>query len=415
MAIAEFPPTVRATVYELESLISTDPVSLLMPRKSAEQSHWVRRFPAPEDTGYLLLSGIDPKVKHSTVRLIRISDGVVVARWNPDWPAIFEMMTDNKDAPIGSWTHASATHSLLLDDGDIIFGAGTSLVRLNSCSRKPVWLFEGTMHHSIELDSKGTIWGPSISKDGLADNPWLRERIQDDSIAHVSTDGRLIDKTSFIRILRDNGLEALVLGQFGPSVNVDPIHMNQIQIAPRDSRYWRRGDLLISARHLSAVFLYRPSTRRIIWHQTGPWMNQHSVDFVDDHRISVFSNNVVSATPKEHAFLALGDINRVFLYDFDTRQVSQPFATLLADARPVTITQGRARVLPDGGLFVEETNNGRHLRFTRDRLLWSRVNDYDDQRIGMVSWSRYLTADEARLPLQALADLQCPDRLLTDK
>lgn len=203
-------------------------------------------------------------------------------------------------------------------------------------------------------------------------------------------------------------MQALLLGTFGPRLNEEPIHMNQIQIAPRDSRHWRRGDLLISARYLSTVFLYRPSTGRILWHQTGPWMNQHSVEFVDDHRISVFDNNIVSGIPNEHAFMTPSDTNRVFLYDFHTRWASQPFATLLAEARPLTISEGRARVLPDGGLFIEETNYGRHLRFTRDRLLWSRVNDYDDQRIGMVSWSRYLTADEARGPLQALASRHCP-------
>ena len=97
----------------------------------------------------------------------------------------------------------------------------------------------------------------------------------------------------------------------------------------------------------------------------------------------------------------------MMVYDFDTKEVTQPFATLLAEARPRTITEGRARLLPDGGLFLEETNNGRQLRFTKDHLLWSRVNDYDDKHIGLVSWSRYLTAEEARVPLQALAKRKC--------
>lgn len=153
--------------------------------------------------------------------------------------------------------------------------------------------------------------------------------------------------------------------------------------------------------------MYRPSTNKLIWHKTGPWLNQHSVDFVDDHRISVFNNNVISSLPNEHAFFNPGDANRVMVYDFDTQQVTQPFEALLAAAHPLSITEGRARILPDGGLFLEETNMGRHLRFTADRLLWSRVNDYDEKRIGMVSWSSYLTADEAIVPLRALVQRQC--------
>ena len=409
ITVAEFPMLVRTAIREVESRFENDPLPLLIDRETTETSHWVRRFPAPEDSGYLLFSGVDPAAKHSVVQLIRISDGAIIARWDPDWPVIFEQHTSKKFAPVGSLKAAQTMHPLLLPDGDIIFNtAGPSLVRLSPCSRQPVWVLDDVMHHSNELDANSTLWVPSVSQDGFTDNPWLRARIRDDALARVSTDGRVLDKRSFARILRDNGLQALLLGTSGTTLNEDPIHMNQIQVAPRDSRHWQRGDLLISARHNSTVFLYRPSTGKILWHQTGPWMNQHSADFVDDHRISVFDDNDVAYAPKEHAFMAPGDINRVILYDFDTGLTSQPFAALLAEARPVSLWGGRARVLPDGGLFLEETDHGRHLRFTRDRLLWSRVNDYDDRRIGILSWSRYLTADEARVPLHALASRHCP-------
>lgn len=408
IAVAEFPGQVRAAVYEFGSIFMGDPLPLLIDRKVTEQHNWVRRFPAPEDTGYLLFSGVDPAAKHSVVQLIRISDGMRVARWDPDWGAIYEKITEKNMAPKGDSLGGQAIHPLLLADGDIVFNTFTSLVRLSPCSHKPLWVLDDLMHHSNELDGSGAIWVPSVSHDGYADNPWLKERVRDDALALVSTDGRVLEKRSFARILRDNGLRSMLLGTFGPRLNRDPIHLNQIQVARQDSRYWQHGDLLISARHLSTIFLYRPSTGKIIWHQTGPWMNQHSADFVDEHRISVLDNNVVTGVPVEYAFITPGDTNHVILYDFDTRQASQPFAALLAEARPVTIGEGRARVLPDGGLFFEETNYGRQLRFTRNHLLWSRVNDYDEQRIGMVSWSRYLTAEEAKVPLQALASRRCP-------
>ena len=65
-------------------------------------------------------------------------------------------------------------------------------------------------------------------------------------------------------------------------------------------------------------------------------------------------------------------------------------------------------MLPDGGLFVEETNKGRLLRFTRDGLLWSFVNDIGDDKIGAVSWSRYLAPDAAAPALAALVSRRCP-------
>jgi len=409
MVVAEFPGLVKTAANEVRSRFGGDPVPLLMDRKTTEQPNWIRRFPAPEDTGYLLFSGVNSEAKRSIVQLIRISDGKVVSTWTPDWSEVYEQATNKKFAPKGSLRNLGAGHPLLLADGDIIFNTSAVLVRQNHCNSKPVWVLNEVMHHSNELDETGSaLWVPSVAQDGLADNPWLRDQIRDDALAHVSTDGRLLERRSFARILRENGLESMLLGTSGVQINRDPTHINQIKAARVNSRYWQRGDLLISARHLSALFLYRPSTDKIIWHQTGPWMNQHSVDFVDDHRISVFNNNVVSGPPNgKQMFMKPGATNQVLVYDFDTQQVSQPFATLLTEARPVTITGGLARILPDGGLFIEETNYGRHLRFTQDRLLWSRVNDYDDQHIGVLSWSRYLTAEEASVPLQALASRQC--------
>jgi hypothetical protein len=190
-------------------------------------------------------------------------------------------------------------------------------------------------------------------------------------------------------------------------LNDDPIHINQISVARTTGDYWRRGDLLVTSRHLSTVFLYRPSTGRIVWHRTGPWLTPHHAAFVGDHAISVFSNNIMSSAPLAQPFPVPGDFNRVMVHDFRTGEVSEPYVDLLKVARPVTITGGRAQLLGDGGLFVEETDFGRHLRFTSDRLMWSRVNDYDANRVGMVSWSRYLTADEVAAPLAALVRAGC--------
>jgi len=411
IGLAEFPKLVNKSVQQLGAWFTGDPLPLLMDRKTTEKPYWIRKFPIAEDNGYLLFSGVDPAAKRAVVQLIKIADGTVVARWQPDWHAILTETHSKKNLQRGSSYSAQAVHPILLDDGDIIFShTAGSLVRMSPCDSKPVWLLDERVHHSNELDENGTgIWSPSISQDGFADNPWLQERVRDDALAHVSTDGRLIERLSFVRILRENGLQALLMGVSGGRLKADPIHLNEIKAAKQDSRYWKRGDLLISARHLSTLFLYRPATNKIIWYQTGPWMNQHSVDFVDDHRISVFNNNVIGGpgSAKAHAFMTTGDINQVLVYDFATKQVSQPFAALLADAKPATVTAGMARILPDGGLFLEENNFGRHLRFTKDRLLWSRVNDYDDKRIGIVSWSRYLTAEEASIPLRALAKRKC--------
>jgi hypothetical protein len=368
-----------------------------------EKPYWVRRFPAPEDPGYVLFSGPDATNRGNVVKLIRVSDGKALAQWIPDWKEISGRITNKRRL-----SNMQAIHPLALPGGDIIFNNLFGMVRLTPCSGEPVWVLDEPIHHSNEMDDEGTIWTGGISMEGFKDNEYLQERIRDDAILRVTADGRVLERYSISKILRDNGLAPLLMGTHGETLQIDPIHLNQVRKAESDSKHWKRGDLLVSMRHLSMVLIYRPSTGKVVWHQLGPWMNQHDADFLDDHRISIFDNNVYSGSPEDQPFMVKGDSNRVFVYDFATGEASQPYAALLSQAKPATVFEGRARILPDGRLFIEESGQGRLLMFTRERLLWSFVNDLGPDTIGVLSWSRYLTAEEAAPLLRDLGARQCP-------
>lgn len=402
--IAEFPSLVKRAILTLIHGGVDGKHPLLIPKKETEKPGWERIFPAQQDKGYLLFSGFSQKKNQSIVQLIRISDGAVLAEWIPDWDNIYSKISDKKFSSKGNINEARANHPVLLDSGDIIFSSGLFMARINLCQSAPEWLIDKTIHHSNEISvDKKSIWAPSTIDDYFSDHSFLKKHLRDDSIIRVSLSGQVLENHSFSKILIENGLRELLLG-FGREFTDDPIHINQISEAPSNTLYWKRGDLLISARHLSSVFIYRPSTRKIIWHQQGPWMRQHSAYFVNNHQISVFSNNVITVSPN---FLKSDDMNEVIVYDFATRKSSQPYKRLIKQAQPRTVTEGRAQILPDGGLFIEESNNGRHLRFTKDRLLWSRVNDFDKNFIGLVSWSRYLTAEQAKAPLAVISSRSC--------
>lgn len=403
--VANLPSQVRTAMLQIVGILKDEPTSLLVNKADVEKAHWTRRFPAAEDDGYLLFSGVDQGGKHSSVALMRVKDGAVLARWNPDWDEVLTQRRETKYSNV-SKSNIMAIHPVLLPDGDVVFNVWETMVRVGVCDSKPKWVLSEVAHHSNEVDYNGNIWSPSIATDGFPDNPWLGDQVKDDALAEVSPDGKLLRKISFSKIMRDNGLEALLFGTKGLRIHDDPIHMNQISIAPSTTDHWQQGDILISARNMSTIFLYRPSTGRIVWYKTGPWMNQHSSAFVGDHQISVFDNNVI-VEQGANSFLTPKSINRVMVYDFKTNQVSEPYAKLLEEAKPVSVTEGRAQILNDGGLFLEETNFGRHLRFTKEQLLWSRINDYDEKRIGMVAWSRYLTPEEVAEPLKAISNLNC--------
>ena len=405
--LAELPSLIKQAVVEIRDEITGKPSALLIPKDKVWQADWVHKFPAPDDDGYLLLSGLSKEENQSIVQLIRIADGEVIAKWIPDWSYIYRHTTKHRFAPKGNQKAYRAIHPLLLGDGSLIFNTGGSLVRLPLCSSEPSWVLDYPYHHSIEFSPTGnSVWVPSVTQVFATENPTLKEQLRDDSLSEVSLDGRVLQNLSFSKILVKNNMTGHMLGSTGSTHNLDPIHINQITPAPSNGPYWQRGDLLVSARHTSTVYLYRPTTGKIIWHQQGPWLNQHSAQFVNDYEIAVYGNDVY-AGKMQSPFIYIEAYNQIYLYDFKTAQTNKLQSDALSRTKPMTVTEGSLRALKDKSIFIEETNNGRLLKLNPEgQLLWSYINTYDNNHLGMVSWSRYLTHEELHATIKN-SSLKC--------
>jgi Arylsulfotransferase (ASST) len=410
--LAEAPSLVKQAFTELRDVVTGRPSALLIPKDQVVKPGWKHQFPAPDDDGYLLLSGVSPEEKQSVVQLIRVADGHVMAKWVPDWNYIHSHIKHYRFAPKGNSRAYRAIHPLLLNDGSLIFNTGGSLVRLPLCSSKPSWVLDYSYHHSIELSSsEQSIWVPSVSEHFFVDNKQLKHNLRDDSLAEVNLDGKVLQNLSFSKILFENNLIPHLLGTTGLVINLDPIHINQITPAQTDSSYWKKDDLLISARHLSTIYLYRPSTGQIIWHKQGPWLNQHSVHFVNNHSIAIFSNHVYGANLKEQ-FIFADQKNRVYIFDFAHPEAEAVQLENLNKFEPKTITEGRAHYLWDKSLFIEETNNSRIFKFdSHGNLQWSYINYFDEKYLGALGWSRYLSKNEMKEKMTA-AISKCGNRPL---
>jgi len=60
------------------------PSPLMVEDRFPDQSHGLTYFSAPKDDGYLLLSVFDGAAQQSVVKLIRLTDGRELHRWQPD-------------------------------------------------------------------------------------------------------------------------------------------------------------------------------------------------------------------------------------------------------------------------------------------------------------------------------------------
>jgi len=364
------------------------------------------------EESYLLLSRYDGDLKEGIVELVDLTNFEVLHTWNPDIDAFNDLVKHDYEFKYlkrdNNNSRQILLHPKMMADGGLFFGQYLPLIKIDHCSNLVFQNNHNRFHHSIETDIEGNIWFPSVMyPQSLPIEKVGRDIIedlgyQDDAIVKLSPDGEILFEKSVSQIFIDNGLEYLLFA-YGNDFEEDPIHLNDIQPVDYDGEYWKKGDVFLSLRGQSMVILYRPSTNQIIWKGTGPFFDQHDVNILDDHRISVFNNNVKLFKSSRE----VDGSNEVIIYNFKTEEYSKYLAESLLNNDVKTPVSGRGKILLNGDLFVEETSQGRALYFNADgSLRWTHVNRSDNGNVYRLGWSRILYAKD---------DIQTVNNFLDEK
>tara|TARA_B100000989_G_scaffold296346_1_gene279389 strand:- start:851 stop:2212 length:1362 start_codon:yes stop_codon:yes gene_type:complete len=350
---------------------------------------------------YLLLSRYDGELREGIVELVDLTNFKVMHTWNPDIDTFNKSVKKNEEFKFLDRDHNNSRSLLqqpiLSKDGGLFFHNKSPLRKIDACSNLIFQNKNDLFHHSIEKDIEGNIWVPSyiypqslpskkVGRDIKEENGYI-----DDAIVKLSPDGEILFKKSVSQIFIDNGLEYLLFAVGNKGFTTDPLHLNDIQPVDFDGEFWKRGDIFLSLRHQSMVLLYRPTTSQIIWKGTGLFFHQHDVDILNENKISVFNNNSKNFID--------GDVvdgnNEVIIFDFKKNEYSSYLNDSLIKNDVRTITQGTSQILPNGDLFLEETNYGRTLYLNSDgSLRWTHVNRADNGKTYAVKWSRIVFNDE---------------------
>ncbi|MDC3132902.1 arylsulfotransferase family protein [Flavobacteriaceae bacterium] len=337
---------------------------------------------------YLLTSSESPN--KYVIDLIDLENGESIKKWFPDLGEITTLTLKGENRLKKKNSINVINHPVMLKDSSIIGCTGHSLVKINRDSQIE-WIksnYEG--HHSVEIDHDDKIWicGRRLKSKlpELVDKK--NEELLDDLIMKIDHNtGDVLFEKSVIQILKDNNLYDLVFKN--GNYEMDPIHLNDVQPALSDGDYWKKGDLLISPRHLSAIFLYRPSTNKILWYKQGPWLNQHDPDFLDQNKIVVFGNQIYRGE-MEKELNHPDQYNSVFVYDFSKDSLFEPYKGFIKAEKIKTITEGRSEVLPNGDLFIEDSNNGRVFIGDTIRKKLSFSKRVNEEKIMYLHWSRII-------------------------
>jgi hypothetical protein len=397
LAVAEIPLTAKFMLHADTRFRVWD-----SDRYKSKPTGW--SFPSGPMTGrngYLLLSRYDGSANHDTLELVSLPSMRTVYRWPVNGSELQKKIAHSPSIEPTRWDtgYFVPVHPWLEQNGDLIIKKFYGAFRVDPCG-KPLWVIQDAVyHHSTEADAEGNLWIPStFERSSIAS---VDDKFQDNRISEISPSGKLLFARSVTQILIRHGYANWLF-----SIPYDdPTHLNDIQPVLADGPFWKKGDLFVSLRNISTIMLYRPSTDEIVWLKRGPWIAQHDVDILDDHRISVYDNDAqarTSGTP------LIAGSSQVMVYDFATGKISLPLQRAMNDNSVRTLTEGLFTRLPDGSSLIEDPNEGRLLIFRADGATAAQyINRAKDGWLYHLGWSRYIDQASGDIALNSLRKVRC--------
>ncbi len=199
-------------------------------------------------------------------------------------------------------------------DGDIITNTHGVLRSVDWCNKlnwmadwKPLKERRGhddidspDYHHDIKVLDEYiyTFKGQSVVKVNLSDGKIIEKIDLVDLIKNAAKQNIFIFDSRFY-IYQNYDFENLKTSDLDIIKTPDPTHFNKVDVLDsKKASYFNlflKGDYLISSRNLNLVFVYRPSTKKIIWYTVGRTSRQHDSTFQNGH-IMVFDNNPYTST-----------------------------------------------------------------------------------------------------------------------
>ena len=353
------------------------------------------------DEDILTLTAYSDAQDGRTIAVRNLRDGQELHRWT----------VPSEIGPLKP--HWRIHHPLLLEDKSVVsFITNRSpLFRLDSASNV-VWRQDSlSFHHAINRASNGDLWvctmrwekgGRYIGYRGRYRMGGKTVNFLDNSVARIDAEtGHILEVHSMAEMLRDNGLDHLVLRSGDPQ---DPLHLNDVEPALFASEHMEVGDLFLSFRNLQCVIQFRPSTGEVVRVIDGPLAAQHDVDIVDGQTVVIFNNNVQENNgkhmpggykypiSKEQVELAHYH-SQITVFDLATASFAPLFSELMAEAGIMTASEGLQEALPGGRWFLEEQNSGELWVVGPEGVLYHDVHAaHHDGHHHLPNWTRVLPA-----------------------
>lgn len=344
---------------------------------------------------YALNSHFEQKDFLWSIQLFNLKDNEILHEWKLSPKHFF--LTDRQ------FVNSEPRNCILLENNALIAACDESqnLYRLDANSEIVWHNTDKKYHHSLNPGPDGNIWICSSDKVYTSNpiDPFV-SAYTDNFITKVDVQtGKILFDKSVSKILIENGYINFVHG-FGNEIishGEDPLHLNEIEPVFTSGPYWEKGDLFLSLRHRSLIIQYRPSTNKIIRLLFGPFLNQHDIDIVSDHKIAIFNNNISNAITAANALPKLDELNQnatlknseILVYNFQDSTYNSLFPDQFEAEEIFTHTQGFYTILNNGDVFVESQNQGKiFILNEKEVVLKQYINPIINGMVERPHWTR---------------------------
>jgi hypothetical protein len=303
---------------------------------------------------------------HEPAAFLMDMTGKVLHKWQYDvhdaWPAV-PLTIHNT-----FWRRVHA-----YPNGDLLaIFEGIGLLKLNKDSEL-LWSYGDGCHHEAYVTDDGRIY--VLTRKARMEpriNQW--KPILTDYITILNDDGERIVEYPLLEIFEKSAYPMLMRGArpYG-----DMFHTNSIRVLDGSmAKHWphfKRGNVLISMRRLSAIAIVDLEKQAVVWASMGGWKRQHDPTVLPDGSIMLFDN---MGRP--------GKLSRVI--KFDPRSMLMKWQYHGINGELHSKTCGTARLLPNGNILITESDNGRSLEISADKEpVWEFYNPHragdDDELI----------------------------------
>ncbi len=375
----------QARVYDRKGARSPAPTKI-QPGLTLVTSHW-----EPEGATPLLDSPLEPRVK------LIDREGRTIHEWHPDVEELFERFDTKKKIP----ARAGFEGSYLFPNGDLLLVVEyVGAVRIDACG-EVLWRVKQGQHHYFSRAEDGSFWmaGTSLERRTTTERypdgfPGIEKPVWVDQIVNVTADGEVRRKINVLDVLYANDLARYIVKGVDSHANAPPpdvVHLNDVEPLPSaiadEYPLFEAGDLLVSLRRPSLVFVFDPESGSVKWHASQPFLHQHDPDFTGNGWIGVFDNN--------YDFTERGTMlggSRIVSLQPHTDSTKIRFPTEHSDSL-YTSVQGQWQDLDNGNMLLVERDAGRVVEVAPDgRTVWEWVHP-------QTVWEVH--SDEPRVPIVA--------------